>query len=293
MKTTLVSIALLVAVALPVGGLAQPEARQGHVPDLLRSQGAGAVRARRGDAALVLVHGSAQGVRRGRSQQDPELRDGVLGPRRRTISATRWPRPPSPKDARGRLGGAREGARDRREDPARARLDRGDRRLLPRPRQGAARRPARRLHQGDGAADAALPRRLRGLGVLRADACRRRRPRTTRPTPTSSSRRRSSSACSSRTRSIPAWRTISSTPTTTRRSPTRASRSRAATRGIAPAAPHARHMPSHIYSMVGMWEESIASNRVGARDPARLLPRDRLHRSTRTSSSRRTPRRRR
>jgi len=30
---------------------------------------------------------------------------------------------------------------------------------------------------------------------------------------------------------------------------------------IAPAAPHARHMPSHIYSMVGMWEQSIASNR--------------------------------
>ena len=30
---------------------------------------------------------------------------------------------------------------------------------------------------------------------------------------------------------------------------------------IAPAAPHARHMPSHIYSMVGMWEESIVSNR--------------------------------
>jgi predicted Zn-dependent protease len=30
---------------------------------------------------------------------------------------------------------------------------------------------------------------------------------------------------------------------------------------IAPAAPHARHMPSHIYSMVGRWEESIASNR--------------------------------
>jgi len=30
---------------------------------------------------------------------------------------------------------------------------------------------------------------------------------------------------------------------------------------IATAAPHARHMPSHIYSMVGLWEESIASNR--------------------------------
>src|SRR6267378_4210997 len=30
--------------------------------------------------------------------------------------------------------------------------------------------------------------------------------------------------------------------------------------GIAPAAPHARHMPSHIYSMLGLWEDSIASN---------------------------------
>ena len=30
--------------------------------------------------------------------------------------------------------------------------------------------------------------------------------------------------------------------------------------GIAPAVPHARNMPSHIYSMVGLWEESIASN---------------------------------
>jgi tetratricopeptide (TPR) repeat protein len=29
---------------------------------------------------------------------------------------------------------------------------------------------------------------------------------------------------------------------------------------IAPAVPHARHMPSHIYSMVGLWEESITSN---------------------------------
>jgi tetratricopeptide (TPR) repeat protein len=29
---------------------------------------------------------------------------------------------------------------------------------------------------------------------------------------------------------------------------------------VAPDAPHAQHMPSHIYSMVGMWNESIASN---------------------------------
>ena len=30
--------------------------------------------------------------------------------------------------------------------------------------------------------------------------------------------------------------------------------------GIAPSAPHARHMPSHIFSMLGMWPESIQSN---------------------------------
>jgi tetratricopeptide (TPR) repeat protein len=29
---------------------------------------------------------------------------------------------------------------------------------------------------------------------------------------------------------------------------------------VAPSAPHALHMPSHIYSMVGMWEESIRAN---------------------------------
>jgi tetratricopeptide (TPR) repeat protein len=30
---------------------------------------------------------------------------------------------------------------------------------------------------------------------------------------------------------------------------------------VAPSAPHALHMPSHIYTMLGMWEESIKANR--------------------------------
>lgn len=30
--------------------------------------------------------------------------------------------------------------------------------------------------------------------------------------------------------------------------------------GIAPASPHAQHMPSHIFTRLGMWEDSIASN---------------------------------
>jgi hypothetical protein len=35
--------------------------------------------------------------------------------------------------------------------------------------------------------------------------------------------------------------------------------------GIAPAAPHAQHMPSHIFTRVGYWKESIASNSASAR----------------------------
>lgn len=37
---------------------------------------------------------------------------------------------------------------------------------------------------------------------------------------------------------------------------------------IAPSAPHALHMPSHIFTRLGLWEDSIASN-VSARDAAR------------------------
>jgi Tfp pilus assembly protein PilF len=35
---------------------------------------------------------------------------------------------------------------------------------------------------------------------------------------------------------------------------------------IAPAAPHAQHMPTHIFTRVGYWKESIASNSVAARE---------------------------
>jgi tetratricopeptide (TPR) repeat protein len=34
--------------------------------------------------------------------------------------------------------------------------------------------------------------------------------------------------------------------------------------GIAPSSPHARHMPSHVFTRVGSWQESIDSNRASA-----------------------------
>jgi len=47
---------------------------------------------------------------------------------------------------------------------------------------------------------------------------------------------------------------------------------------IAPAAPHALHMPSHIFTRVGYWQESIASNSASARAAkAGKEPHDQLH----------------
>jgi tetratricopeptide (TPR) repeat protein len=47
---------------------------------------------------------------------------------------------------------------------------------------------------------------------------------------------------------------------------------------IAPAAPHAQHMPSHIFTRVGYWKESIASNTAAAREAkAGKEPGDELH----------------
>ncbi len=45
--------------------------------------------------------------------------------------------------------------------------------------------------------------------------------------------------------------------------------------GIAPAVPHALHMPSHIFTRVGRWQDSIASNRASADAATNLF--DRLH----------------
>ena len=41
---------------------------------------------------------------------------------------------------------------------------------------------------------------------------------------------------------------------------------------IAPSAPHALHMPSHIFSRLGYWDESIAANRVGVEVAIGNLP---------------------
>jgi len=47
---------------------------------------------------------------------------------------------------------------------------------------------------------------------------------------------------------------------------------------IAPSAPHAQHMPSHIFTRVGYWKESISSNSVAASAAKDTRePNDQLH----------------
>ena len=51
--------------------------------------------------------------------------------------------------------------------------------------------------------------------------------------------------------------------------------------GIAPAVPHARHMPSHIYSMVGLWEESyvwtpLVEQQIGDQAKSHGIPREQV-----------------
>jgi Tfp pilus assembly protein PilF len=47
---------------------------------------------------------------------------------------------------------------------------------------------------------------------------------------------------------------------------------------IAPAAPHAQHMPSHIFTRVGYWKDSISSNTMAARSAKETKePNDELH----------------
>lgn len=45
---------------------------------------------------------------------------------------------------------------------------------------------------------------------------------------------------------------------------------------IAPAAPHAQQMASHVYSMLGMWKESVAANRATLRAAAEFAERNKV-----------------
>src|SRR3954467_9692752 len=105
------------------------EAWHAELPDLLRSEGAGGVRARRRDDPFLLVPGRAPRVR-GCPPAGSRLRHRLLG-HCAGFARQLAGRAAVARECRRGLGCAGEGARDWREDGSRARLDRRDPRLLP------------------------------------------------------------------------------------------------------------------------------------------------------------------
>ena len=111
---------------------------------------------------------------------------------------------------------------------------------------------------------AKYPDDRRGRGLLRAGARRRPPIRRTRPTRDLLKAGAILEKLWQRSRIIRASRTTSSTATTCRRwrrAPSTAARRYAK---IAPAAPHALHMPSHTFTRLGYWQDSIDTNILSA-----------------------------
>ena len=146
--------------------------------------------------------------------------------------------------------------------PARTARERGfiaaAARALPRRGDHLQQRPAPRLRRHDGAPVPRLPPRSRGRHLSRAVDGRHRfshryhlRPPAPRPS-------RFSTRCSPAIPTIPAWPTTSFTPPTHPGSPAWDCPRLGATRRIAPAAPHAQHMPSHIFIRLVTWTRPSA-----------------------------------
>ena len=118
----------------------------------------------------------------------------------------------------------------------------------------------------------AVPRRHRGRSVLRARAARGGRPHGQDLRAAAEGRSDSRALAARRSRSTPASPTTSFTRTTTRRSPRRDCRRPGEYAALAPSAPHALHMPSHIFSTLGMWPEAIRIESRRRRRPIAVMP---------------------
>src|SRR5262249_55595010 len=144
------------------------------------------------------------------------------------------------------------------QDPARARLARRPQGVLQGLRQGRPGHAHEELRGRDGAARRQVSGRRRGEDFLRPRPERDVRPQVDGPAHEGhqdpGADRQEVPGPSGR-HALPLIDTSPPPPTAQRGTPAANKYAK-----IAPAAPHAQHMPSHIYSMVGMWEESVTSN---------------------------------
>ena len=159
------------------------------------------------------------------------------------------------------------------QDRARARLARRAGAGLRGLRQRADHGPQRALRSGDGAAGRKVRRRQGSGDLLRAGAAGSgRSPRQDVRQADQGGRHLGGDRRAQPDH--PGWRTTSSTATTSSRSPQRGVPAADKYAKVAPSAPHAQHMPSHIYSILGRWDDSIRSNQASGEGVARLAARN-------------------
>ena len=249
------------------------EARHRSFPDVVRNDRRAKIRPRRRAAPLVRVR-----------RVDPwhsttcspriRLRDGVVGDRAQPMDQSDGCRNCA-RRRNSRPGGGREAAMRAaaQRDRARAWVHRRGRPSCTTTTSMSIRRTRVAAYERrDERAGREAAGGHRGEDLPRHRARWRPRRRPTRRTPTNSRRAPSSSRSGRSNRITRASRTTSSTRTTFPRS--RRRRAAAARRyaAIAPSAAHALHMPSHTFTRVGQWNESIETNRrsidVALRDSA-------------------------
>ena len=248
----------------PFGRRRRRRQRQRELRDVVRTGPAAGLQPRGRAAALVLVRAGDRGVRGGR-RQGPILRDGPLGHCAQPLGQSVWR--DSARRSRSSLGRAAdsEGAGHRLADAARARVYRRGCRAAyraPTPRR-SARAPSRTNRRWSGSSRD-NPWRHRSADLLRA---RGGSDRSRRPTRHMRSNLKAAAILEPLFKEHPKHPGLAHYiihAYDTRRWPTRRWPRRAATRRSRPSVPHALHMPSHTFTRVGSWKESIETNRRSA-----------------------------
>ena len=250
------------------------------------------VRTRRGDAALVLVSAGEKAFRDVLAE-DPACTIANWGIAAILMSNPLAGQGASPKGAEAGAGRDRQGRRVAAEDSARARLHRGGRRVLPgfRDPLGAARQEARAK------AFEALAARYPDDDEAQIFSALYIAGTQSQADQTYAAYLKAAAILEKQFEKYPDHPGVAHYLIHSYDAPPIAEKGLTAARryaSIAPAAPHALHMPSHIFTRVGAWEESVATNRRSSARAKRRATRPTRHITlattwcTRTCSSRAT-----
>ena len=264
-----------VSLAQPAGARAgRRQARHGEFRNIVQAGGAEAVQSGDAVSAFVLVSRFAEDVR-GRAEGRSRVRHRLLG--HRAQPAVESTCAAAGEESRRRLGRDRQGQERRCQDPARARLYRRARRHVRRSREGRSPHPPAGLRQGDGALAQRYPKddeaQIHYAIALNISASPADK--------TYANQLKGAAILEPIFKRQPQHPGVAHYLIHLYDYPPIAEKGLDAARRyakIAPAAPHAQHMPSHIFTRVGYWKDSIASNTESARvAKSRTICHDQLH----------------